>query len=581
MTSAGVPGNLNSRRQAISERRLSPKFVNPCSSSLNLMQEPMAATATLDASSVTNLAPAKPWRPRVNPWIVAMTVTLATFMEVLDSSIANVALPHIAGGLGATQDEATWVLTAYLVANAVILPAGAYMTTFIGRKKFYMICVALFGISSALCGLAPSLPLLVFFRILQGIGGGGLAPSEQAILADTFPPEKRGQAFAMYGLAVVVAPAIGPTLGGWITDNYDWRWIFFLNVPICLISLFLTSRIVEDPPYVHEQVRKSQQGGIKLDFLGFGLLGLTFGSLEFILDKGQEDDWFSSNLITFFVITMVVCFVLMIWWELKQLREGNRPIVNLTLFKRRSFAISFCLMFVLGFSLYGTTILIPQFVQTLLGYTAELAGLVLSPAGFMMMAMMPVVGILSSKVDPRKLIGYGFIMLTLSLVDLHTLNLGVSYGRLVFLRVFQASGLAFLFIPINTIAYVGVKQSENNDVSGLTNLARNIGGSCGTAFVATMLTRRTAAHETNLVRNLTPANNAFNAQVNALKGLFGHGDQAIHAAQANIYNQLHRQAGMLAYLDIIQYLAVFCACMLPLLFLIPRPPKNASPSAGH
>ncbi len=517
----------------------------------------------------------------MNPWIVAMTVTLATFMEVLDSSIANVALPHIAGGLGATQDEATWVLTAYLVANAVILPAGAYMTTFIGRKKFYMICVMLFGISSALCGLAPSLPLLVFFRILQGIGGGGLAPSEQAILADTFPPEKRGQAFAMYGLAVVVAPAIGPTLGGWITDNYDWRWIFFLNVPICLLSLFLTSRIVEDPPYVRKQVAESQKGGIKLDFLGFGLLGLTFGSLEFILDKGQEDDWFGSNLIVFFVITMVAAFALMIWWELKQLREGNRPIVNLTLFKRRSFAISFCLMFVLGFSLYGTTILIPQFVQTLLGYTAELAGLVLSPAGFMMMAMMPVVGILSGKVDPRKLIAFGFIMLTASLIDLHTLNLGVSYGRLVFLRVFQASGLAFLFIPINTIAYVGVKQSENNDVSGLTNLARNIGGSCGTAFVATMLTRRSAAHETNMVRNLTGSDSAFRERVDALKGLFGHGSQAVHAAQANIYNQMHRQAGMLAYLDIIQYLAIFCACMLPLVFFIPRPPKNASASAGH
>ncbi len=539
------------------------------------------ATTTLDASGVQNPSLTQPWRPRINPWIVAMTVTLATFMEVLDSSIANVALPHIAGGLGATQDEATWVLTAYLVANAVILPAGAYMTTFIGRKKFYMICVALFGISSALCGLAPSLPLLVFFRILQGIGGGGLAPSEQAILADTFPPEKRGQAFAMYGLAVVVAPAIGPTLGGWITDNYDWRWIFFLNVPICLVSLFLTSRIVEDPPYVKKQVAESQKGGIKLDFLGFGLLGLTFGSLEFILDKGQEDDWFSSNLITFFVITMIAAFILMIWWELKQLREGHRPIVNLTLFKRRSFAISFCLMFVLGFSLYGTTILIPQFVQTLLGYTAELAGLVLSPAGLMMMAMMPVVGILSSKVDPRKLIAFGFIMLTAALIDMHTLNLGVSYGRLVFLRVFQASGLAFLFIPINTIAYIGVKQSENNDVSGLTNLARNIGGSCGTAFVATMLTRRSAAHETNMVRNLTPSSAAFNSRVDALKGLFGHGSQAVHAAQANIYNQMHRQAGMLAYLDIIQYLTIFCACMLPLVFLIPRPPKNASSSAGH
>ena len=463
----------------------------------------------------------KPWRPRINPWIVAMTVTLATFMEVLDSSIANVALPHIAGGLGATQDEATWVLTAYLVANAIILPAGAYMTTFIGRKKFYMICVALFGISSALCGLAPSLPILIFCRVLQGVGGGGLAPSEQAILADTFPPEKRGQAFAMYGLAVVCAPAIGPTLGGYITDNFDWRWIFFLNVPICLLSLFLTSRIVEDPPYVKKQVAISQKGGIKLDFLGFGLLGLTFGSLEFVLDKGQEDDWFSSHLITFFTVAMVVAFIVMIWWELKQLREGHRPILNLTLFKRRNFSISFLLMFVLGFSLYGTTILIPQLVQTLLGYTAELAGLVLSPAGLMMMCMMPVVGFLVGKVDPRKLIAYGFVMLTISLITMHTMDLSISYGRLVFLRCFQASGLAFLFIPINTIAYIGVKQSENNDVSGLTNLARNIGGSCGTAFMATMLTRRTAAHENNMIRNLTTGNPAFMNQVAKLKGMFG------------------------------------------------------------
>lgn len=530
----------------------------------------------------------RPWRPRVNPWIVAMTVTLATFMEVLDSSIANVALPHIAGGLGATQDEATWVLTAYLVANAIILPAGAYMTTFIGRKKFYMICVALFGISSALCGLAPSLPILIFCRVLQGVGGGGLAPSEQAILADTFPPAKRGQAFAMYGLAVVCAPAIGPTLGGYITDNFDWRWIFFINVPICLISLFLTSRIVEDPPYVKEQVAKSKKGGIKLDFLGFGLLGLTFGSLEFVLDKGQEDDWFSSHLITFFTVAAVVAFIAMIWWEIKQLREGHRPILNLTLFKRRNFAISFVLMFVLGFSLYGTTILIPQLVQTLLGYTAELAGLVLSPAGLMMMCMMPVVGFLVGRVDPRKLIGYGFVSLTVALVTMHTMDLSVSYGRLVFLRCFQASGLAFLFIPINTIAYIGVKQSENNDVSGLTNLARNIGGSCGTAFMATMLTRRTATHETNMVRNLTSGNAAFMNQVAKLKGMFGghsSGNPMVgtgsHTAQAYIYNQLHRQASMLAYLDVIQYLSIFCACMLPLLFFIPRPPKHVDPSAGH
>lgn len=543
------------------------------------------AAATLDLSSnnatVATTTVEVPWRPRINPWIVAMTVTLATFMEVLDSSIANVALPHIAGGLGATQDEATWVLTAYLVANAIILPAGAYMTTFIGRKKFYMICVALFGISSALCGFAPSLPLLVFFRVLQGIGGGGLAPSEQAILADTFPPEKRGQAFAMYGLAVVCAPAIGPTLGGYITDNFNWRWIFFLNIPICLLSLYLTNRIVEDPPYVKKQVALSKKGGIKLDFVGFALLGLTFGSLEFVLDKGQEDDWFSSPFITFFLVLMVIAFVSMIWWELKQLRKGHRPIVNLTLFKSRTFAISFILMFVLGFSLYGTTILLPQFVQTLLGYTAELAGKVLSPAGFMMMAMMPVVGFLSSKVDPRKLIAFGFILLTSSLIWMGHLNLNLSYGQLVFMRMFQASGLAFLFIPINTIAYIGVKQAQNNDVSGLTNLARNIGGSCGTAFLATMLTRRTAAHESNMVRNLTPGNPAFNQRVESMKHLFGKGNAGVHGAQGFIYNMLHRQAAALAYVDIIQYMTIFCACMIPLLIFIPRPPKHTSASAGH
>jgi DHA2 family multidrug resistance protein len=551
----------------------------------------MAAAATMElAPDATGVAVEKPWRPRINPWIVAMTVTLATFMEVLDSSIANVSLPHIAGGLGATQDEATWVLTAYLVANAIVLPAGAYMTTFIGRKKFYMICVALFGISSALCGMAPTLPLLVFCRVLQGIGGGGLAPSEQAILADTFPPEKRGQAFAMYGLAVVCAPAIGPTLGGYITDNFNWRWIFYLNVPICLLSLYLTSRIVEDPPYVKEQVKKTQKGGIKLDFLGFGLLALTFGSLEFVLDKGQEDDWLGSHLIVFFIVTMVVAFVLMIWWELKQLKDGHRPILNLTLFKRRQFAISFVLMFVLGFALYGTTILIPQFVQTLLGYTAELAGLVLSPAGLMMMCMMPVVGFLSGKIDPRKLIGYGFLMLTLSLLWMGNLDLQLSYGQLVFMRIFQASGLAFLFIPINTIAYVGVKQSENNDVSGLTNLARNIGGSSGTAFMATMLTRRTAAHESSMVRDLGPQNAGYRGWLKSLEGAFkaGNGTSpvsgratlgATHQAQAYVYNMLHRQSATLAYIDIIRYLTIFCACMIPLLFFIPRPPKHVQ--AGH
>jgi DHA2 family multidrug resistance protein len=528
------------------------------------------------------------WKPKANKWAIALTVTLATFMEVLDSSIANVSLPHIGGSLGASQDEATWVLTSYLVANAIILPASAYLTTFIGRKKFYMICVVLFGISSALCGLAPSLGLLVFFRILQGAGGGGLAPSEQAILADTFEPKDRGKAFALYGLAVVVAPALGPTLGGWITDNYNWRWIFFINVPIAMLSLFLTSRLVEDPPHVVREVKESAKYGLKLDLFGFGLLASGFGSLEFILDKGQEDDWFGSHVIAFFIFLCAASLIVLIFWELYQLKVGNRPILNLTLFKRKTFAIPFVLMFVLGFSLYGTTVLIPQMVQTLLGYTAELAGLVISPGGVCIMLCMPIVGILIGKVDPRWLICWGFLNLGLSMVLMHTLSLDSSFKYIMWVRVYQASGLAFLFIPINTISYTGVARSENNDVSGLTNLARNIGGSCGTAFIATMLSRGSQKHEAYMVRNLTPSNQNFANQVNRLKPLFhggptggltfggGRGAGGIQTAQAYIYNQLHQQSAMLAYLDIISILAVFCFLMIPLVLMIPHiaPPKG-------
>ena len=534
------------------------------------------------------------WRPKANIWAIALTVTLATFMEVLDSSIANVALPHIAGSLGASQDEATWVLTSYLVSNAVILPASAYLTTFIGRKKFYMICVVLFGISSMLCGLAPSLPILIFCRVLQGAGGGGLAPSEQAILADTFTPKQRGQAFALYGLAVVCAPAIGPSLGGWITDNYNWRWIFFINVPIALLSLFLTNRLVEDPPHVTREVKAAKKGGLKLDLFGFGLLATGFGSLEFLLDKGQEDDWFASHVIVFFTAMCVASLVTLIFWELYQLKVGNRPILNLTLFKRRTFAIPFVLMFVLGFSLYGTTVLIPQFVQSLLGYTAELAGFVISPGGICIMLMMPVVGFLIGRTDPRWLICFGFFILATSMGLMHTLSLDSSFKYIMWVRIYQASGLAFLFIPINTISYTGVARTENNDVAGLTNLARNIGGSVGTAFVATMLSRGSQRHQAYMVRNLTPGSEGFQRSVDNLKGAFGGGGNSagpgfggspglsgVHAAQAFIYNNLHRQAAMLAYMDIVAILGIFCTLMIPLVLLIGKSKPAADGPALH
>jgi DHA2 family multidrug resistance protein len=526
------------------------------------------------------------WKPRHNQWVVALTVTLATFMEVLDTSIANVALPHIAGGLGASQDEATWVLTSYLVANAVILPASAYFTTFIGRKKFYMICVALFGISSALCGLAPSLPLLIFFRVLQGVGGGGLAPSEQAILADTFEPAKRGQAFALYGLAVVFAPAIGPTLGGYITDNFDWRWIFFINVPVAILSLFLTSRIVEDPPHILEQVKKTQKEGLQLDFFGFGLLAVGFGSLEFIMDKGQEDDWFGSHIITTFAVLCAIALTSLIAWELYQIKRKKRPILDLTLFKHRNFAVSFVLMGILGLVLFGTTVLIPQFVQALLGYTAELAGLVISPGGLMVMLMMPIVGFLVSRVDPRWMIVYGFTISSIALFTMLDLDIGASYAHIALLRVFQAAGLAFLFIPINTLSYNGIPMQKNNDVSGLTNLARNIGGSMGTAFVVTVLARRQQFHQERLGGRIDFSSaNLFN-RLNALGSYLLHGGrvsslaQGRNLAQGSIYQQLIQQSTMLAYLDVIKCLAIAMALAIPLVFLMRRPKKGAAP-VGH
>jgi MFS transporter, DHA2 family, multidrug resistance protein len=551
-----------------------------------------SAALPMDDVEARHAAEDRVWKPRAGQWAIAITVTLATFMEVLDTSIANVALPHIAGSLSASENEATWVLTSYLVSNAIILPASAYLIGFVGRKRFYMICVVLFGISSMMCGFAPSLGALIFFRVLQGAGGGGLAPSEQAILADTFSPKQRGQAFALYGFAVVCAPAIGPTLGGWITDNFNWRWIFFINIPVALLSLYLTNRLVEDPPHIRRSVEKTHREGLKFDYFGFGLLAAAFGSLEFLLDKGQEDDWFASHVIVFFTVLCVCSLVTLILWELYELKQKKRPILNLTLFERRTFAIPFVLMFVLGFTLYGTTVLIPQLVQTLLGYTAELAGLVISPGAFFILLMMPVVGFLVGKVDPRYLICYGFTMLGLSMLAMHTFSLGSSFTYIVWVRVLQASGLAFLFIPINTISYVGVPREQNNDVSGLTNLARNIGGSTGTAFIATMLARRSQAHQAQMVRYLLPGNEAFRNQVNRLKGLFhgggngaayGFGGKAsgnLHTAQTFIYDQLRRQSAMLAYLDIVAVFAVFCACMIPLVLAIGKQ-KPGHGEMGH
>jgi MFS transporter, DHA2 family, multidrug resistance protein len=522
------------------------------------------------------------WRPKHNPWIIAMTVTLATIMEVLDTSIANVALPHIAGSLGASQDESTWVITSYLVANAIILPVGAYMGSIIGRKKFYMSCVAMFGVSSLLCGLAPSLPMLLFFRVLQGLGGGGLQPSEQSILADTFPPEKRGQAFAVYGLAVITAPIVGPTLGGWITDNYNWRWIFFINIPIAILSLFLTNRLVEDTPQIQREVEKARKSGFRLDTIGFGLVAVTFGSLEVVLDKGQEDDWFGSHFIVVFSVLAVTGLVALIAWELIEARRGHRPVLDLQLFASKNFILSFSMMFVLGFALYGTTVLLPQYLQELMGYTAELSGFAMSTGGLATIICMPIVGILISRVDGRYLIMFGFTSLALALFYMTSIDLQMSFAYAARLRFLQSIGLAFLFVPINTLIYIGIPPGKNNDVSGLSNLARNVGGSAGTSFFTTVLARHQQVHQSYLGQHVNGSSMPLQQRTGNLTTqllLHSSAADAHSGALFQIYQQMQAQASLLSYIDVLRALSLFCACMVPLVLLMRKPPKGMRAAA--
>ena len=513
-------------------------------------------------------------RPR-NPWLIAFTVTLATFMEVLDTSIANVALPHIAGGLSATQDEATWVLTSYLVSNAIVLPISGWIATRIGRKRFYMTCVALFTVSSFMCGIAPSLGALIFCRVLQGLGGGGLAPSEQAILSDTFEPKKRGMAFALYGMAVVLAPAIGPTLGGFITDHVSWRWIFFLNVPVGITSLLLTSRIVSDPPWLTEEKNKKSP----IDGIGLGLVAVGLGSLEVVLDKGQEDDWFGSPFIVAFAITAAVGIVAFVVWEIFE----THPVVDMKLFKNRNFAVTNLLIFLLGFVLYGTTVLIPQFVQLFMGYTATEAGLTLSPGAASIILFMPVIGVLVGRVQARYLIAIGFSIEAFALYRMTNIDLQIDFRTAVFWRIWQAAGMAFLFIPITTAAYVGVPKEKNNDVSGMLNLSRNVGGSVGISFVSTFLARHAQAHQNFLVAHATPFDASYRAAVHhASSALVERGiasGAAVRAAEGNVFRELVRQSETLAYRDLLWVMTFAAMGIVPVVFLLRRnDPREGGPA---
>jgi len=512
----------------------------------------------------------------INPWVIAVTVTLATFMEVLDTSIANVALPHIAGNLSAGADESTWVLTSYLVSNAIVLPLSGWFSGLIGRKRFYMSCVVLFTVSSFLCGLAPSLGVLVLFRILQGAGGGGLQPSEQAILNDTFSLEKRGMAFAVYGIAVVVAPTIGPWLGGWITDNFSWRWIFYINVPVGIISLLLTSLLIKDPPYMK---RASLKSGFRIDYIGIGLISLGLGSMQIILDKGQREDWLSSGFIRIFFVLMIIGLVAGIIWELRE----KEPVVDLRMLKERNFAISTLAMFFLGFVMYSSTVLIPQLLQQLMGYTAELAGLALSPGGAVIMCMMPVVGVLVSKLDTRILISFGCVVSALALFVMAGWDLGLDFGHAVRARMLQTFGLAFLFIPINVAAFAYVPKEKTNMGTGIINLARNIGASVGIATVTAMLARRTQFHQTRLIDHVSNMNPAVRTMTNSTTlRLISHGSSAAAAAAQShgmVYNIVQRQAAMLAFLDNFKFLGIVFFAVIPALLLMrkPRAPAGGVP----
>lgn len=517
------------------------------------------------------------WRPRYSPWLIGLVVTMATFMEVLDTSVANVALPHIAGNLSASVDEATWVLTSYLVSNAIILPLSGWFSALIGRKRYYRICVLLFTLSSLLCGLAPNLGLLVFFRILQGIGGGGLQPSEQAILVDTYPPEKRSMGMALYGVAVVCAPIIGPTLGGWITDNYSWRWIFLINIPVGILSLILTSFMLEDPPYM---IRKKLGPNFRVDYIGLGLLALGLGALQLMLDKGEREDWFSSNFIIGCAVVAAVALLAAAVYEWRH----KDPVVDLHLLKDRNFLLATVTLFMLGFVLYGSTVLLPLFLQTLMGYTALLAGMALSPGGFMTMLLMPLVGFLLTRYQPRWLIMLGLAIAGMSMFYMTGFTLGIDFETAVLSRVFLAGGLAFLFVPINTAAFSFIPREKVNHGTGLINLARNIGGSVGIANVVTLLARRAQFHQNVLVSHLTPFDagyRQFLEQARQFLASFG-GDpvQAAARAQALVYGLVQRQAAMLAFIDDFWLLGVTCLAIIPLMLLMKktRPHGKGAPA---
>jgi MFS transporter, DHA2 family, multidrug resistance protein len=520
-------------------------------------------------------APAAQWKPRVNPWLIAATVAMAAFMEVLDTSIANVALPHIAGNLGASTDEGTWVLTSYLVSNAIVLPIGAWASGVMGRRNFFLLCIVIFTVSSFLCGAAPSLPLLLLCRILQGAGGGGMQPMAQAIMADSFEPQKRGQAFALYGLVAVLAPSIGPTLGGWITDNFSWRWIFFINIPVGLLAFFLVTRLVEDPPWI-----KGDRSRLRsMDYLGLGFLTISMASLQIMLDKGEENDWFSSSFIRLFCFLFVASITALIVWEWRH----KAPLINLRLFRHKNFAICCFLRALVGGVLNANTVLQPQFMQQLLGYNATTAGMALTAGGVTLLIMMPLAGIATGKVSARTLVVVGFCMFIVTFrYAANVTSLDMSFADNSWLRVIQMIPLPFCFISITTAAYVGMPREDNSQVAGLINFVRNIGGSILIAVTEAQVTNRSLWHQAHLQNAMSDAYQAYQQHLQSFSGFFSGRQGSANSAGmalAAIYNQLNMQAQLQGYQDVYMQLSWLSVILVGLAFLLSSNRPGAGPGA--
>ncbi len=511
-----------------------------------------------------------------SPWAIVAVISIATFMTVLDTSIVNVALEHIAGGLSADYDEATWVTTTFLAAQAIVIPASGWLANVIGRKRYYMISVALFTAASFACGIAPNLSLLILARIVQGAAGGGLAAVEQSMLVDTFPPSKRGLAFAAYGVVVVVGPIIGPILGGVITDNFSWRWCFLINVPVGALSLFLVHIFVDEPPILIRERKRLHENGLKFDLVGFVLVGLFLGCLEVTLDRGQTDNWFSNTTICVTAIVSAVALVLFIPWELTR----DDPVVPIAMYGRRNFGLANILLLITGVIIFGTTLFIPQLLQQVLGYTATDAGLALTFGGAATIVAMPIVGILSGRVDPRILIGGAFLVEGFALLNMTHLDVEMSFYAAATARMFQAIGIPFLFVPITNVAYVGLRPNESNQASALMNVSRNLGGTIGISAVQTLLAQREQFHQARLVEHLDPLNPNYIQGLGQLTHDFASvGGGAPMAGLSDLYNAVRTQAAMLSYIDVFHVLMIVVfGCLGILLFM--QGPKGQGGAGG-